>query len=264
MDAEIRRRSFAFNLRPGERNNRGRIQERRFETTPQTILGSLAWWYRADDPGITIGTGVSGWPDKSGNAVHLAQGTGTLQPAFLASAINGRPAVQGDGVDDFLAAAWARAAPLTQPFYIWLILRQDSFTSGETFLGDFAANGLILEQRGASPNLDMFNGSIANANGGAAIGAFARVEYQFTGSALDYCKAGAAAATTGASAGNNAGGGTLRLFQGGSGAGAPTSVSIAEAFCFLGTPSGTGGLAGGGQRAALDAYGIPLYGSAPF
>jgi hypothetical protein len=55
--------------------------------------GSLKAWYRADQ-GITIATGVSQWNDLSGQANHVVQGTGSAQPAFVASGQNGQPLVR--------------------------------------------------------------------------------------------------------------------------------------------------------------------------
>ena len=246
--------------RPDARFNRGRIATVAGiagpppPVTPLTILGSAAWWVRAD-LGITIATGVSAWADQSGNGVDFSQGTGAAQPAFIASAINGQPAVRGDGAGDVMAATWARASPSTQPFYIWLILKQVSFAAGRTIVGDYTApNGFIFEQSGSSPDVRMYNVSAGSVTGGATVGSYARLEAQFTGSAADYIKAGAAAAVSGVNSGVLAGGGTLQLFKGGPSAGVASNVEIAEAFCFLGTPDA-------GQRAALDAYCTSRYGA---
>lgn len=233
--------------------NRGRIPDRPGGgATPLTILGSLAWWYRADDPGITIGTGVSGWPDKSGNAVHLAQGTASLQPAFVASAINGRPAVRGDGANDCLSAAWARAAPGTQPFYVWIIFKQVNWSASDCLIGDFTGSGWTLEQVGASPALIQACPVIGNSNAAGTIGSYFRLESQNTNSVADYLKVGATT-VTGTNSGNSPGIGTLQLFALGNGT-LPGNFEIAEAFCFLGTPTPP-------QRAQLDAYCTSLYGA---
>lgn len=48
------------------------------------------------------GAAVTSWPDEVGTD-DLAQGTGSLQPVFRATAAsNGRPSVQGDGTDDYI------------------------------------------------------------------------------------------------------------------------------------------------------------------
>lgn len=57
--------------------------------------GTVAWWLRGDD--VTLnGADVASWNDKSGNARHFAQGTPSVQPLYVASAINGMPGVQFD------------------------------------------------------------------------------------------------------------------------------------------------------------------------
>ncbi len=46
---------------------------------------------------------VSRWEDQSGNGYHALQTTIAKRPAFVSNAINNRPAVRFDGVDDFMA-----------------------------------------------------------------------------------------------------------------------------------------------------------------
>jgi hypothetical protein len=68
-------------------------------TIPQQ---QLKLWLKADQ-GVSVAAGkVSAWTDQSGSGTHAAQATGASQPTFVASAFNGRPALQFDGVDDFL------------------------------------------------------------------------------------------------------------------------------------------------------------------
>lgn len=222
-------------------------------TTPQTIFGSLAWWYRAD-LGVTVATGVSTWADQSGNNVNMAQASGPAQPALIASAINGQPAVRADGISQVLSATWARVAPGTQPFYLCFVAKQISWVALNCLAGDFGATGMFISADPASPQIDMFNTTNANAVS-ATLGTYLRIEMQFTGSTADYMKAGSAAAVTGANSGNNAGGGTLQLFnRGGSVGGRYGNWEIAEAFGYLGTASG-------GQRSSNDTYITGRYGA---
>lgn len=55
------------------------------------VLRPALWLDAADVSTITIATGVSEWRDKSGNNRHATQATTTLQPAYSASAMRGRP-----------------------------------------------------------------------------------------------------------------------------------------------------------------------------
>ena len=79
--------------------------------TPFVALRPALWLDAADISTITIATGVSQWRDKSGNSRQAEQNTPTLQPAYVASAINGQPAVrfapEGGGARDILAVSWA-------------------------------------------------------------------------------------------------------------------------------------------------------------
>lgn len=222
--------------------------------TPLTILGSLAWWVRAD-MGITLGTGVSAWADQvPAGTVNFANGTGAAQPAFIASAINGHPAVRSDGVDDVLSAPWVRAAPGTQPFYIWLVCKQLGWGALRSVIGDIAVSGFTELQNGSSPTLQAWNSSSnSGSNAGGIIGSYFRHEMQFSNATSDYLKIGSVNAT-GTSASNDAGGGQLQLFnRGNSAASRYWNGEIAEAFGFLGTPTAQ-------ERADLDAYVTERYG----
>lgn len=92
--------------------------------TPADLGASLALWLDADDAAtVTLnGSNVSQWADKSGNGHHLVQATAAAQPAFVASALNGKPGVRADGVDDELIAATGFAAESVMVFTVerWL------------------------------------------------------------------------------------------------------------------------------------------------
>ena len=221
--------------------------------TPLTILGSLEFWLRADQ-GITIATGVSQWNDLSGNNRHFTQGTAANQPLFVSNAINSLPAVRGDGSNDVLSTTFARVAPGTQPFYIWLIMKQISWTSGKTIIGDYTTpDGFIVDQVSPTPNIRQYNTTGANSNSGAIIGSYFRIEMQYTNSTSDYIKCGSVN-VTGSNAGNDPGGGTMQIFKGGINSGTHGNVEIAEIFLFLGTPTSD-------QRADLDTYCTARYGA---
>jgi len=67
-------------------------------------LTSLEAWYDADDATtITESSGsVSQWDDKSGNAGHATQSSGTLQPTLVAAELNGLDVLRFDGSNDTL------------------------------------------------------------------------------------------------------------------------------------------------------------------
>ncbi|HTG45669.1 MAG TPA: LamG-like jellyroll fold domain-containing protein, partial [Verrucomicrobiae bacterium] len=63
----------------------------------------LALWLRADAGVIANGSAVSQWQDQSGRGVHANQSMAANQPTLVANAINGKPILQFDGVNDFLS-----------------------------------------------------------------------------------------------------------------------------------------------------------------
>ena len=70
-----------------------------------TDIADLALWIDASDAStITLdgSNNVEQWDDKSGNGRNLVQATVSLRPGYLASGINGLPAVVGDGIDDVM------------------------------------------------------------------------------------------------------------------------------------------------------------------
>ena len=82
---------------------------RSFPFDPLSIPWHTAFW--ASDPEWTPpndGVGVSSWRDASTDGSRSAsQATSSLQPVYRASEalFNGKPVVEGDGVDDFLATS---------------------------------------------------------------------------------------------------------------------------------------------------------------
>jgi hypothetical protein len=63
---------------------------------------NLLLWLRADAlTGLASGDPVADWPDASGNGHSASQPTAARKPKYVASALNGLPAVSFDGADDF-------------------------------------------------------------------------------------------------------------------------------------------------------------------
>lgn len=67
-------------------------------------------WLKADngpdDP--NNGQPVSTWADQSGNGIDFSQSTSGKKPIFRTNRINGKPAVEFDGSDDFLSSSSVR------------------------------------------------------------------------------------------------------------------------------------------------------------
>lgn len=65
----------------------------------------LLWWDAEDADSLTLaGSAVTAWEDKSAGFA-VAQATGASQPAYSATAVNGRPGIVFDGVADHLTNA---------------------------------------------------------------------------------------------------------------------------------------------------------------
>lgn len=69
---------------------------------PKQIPGLSLWYDASDASTITRDIGVKGWADKSGNARNAAQTASNSQPALTPNAIDGKPCVVFDGLNDSL------------------------------------------------------------------------------------------------------------------------------------------------------------------
>jgi hypothetical protein len=65
----------------------------------------LAFWVKADAGVAVSGSSVTQWSDQSGNGRNALPAAGANQPTLVANAANGKPALQFDGIDDFLQFA---------------------------------------------------------------------------------------------------------------------------------------------------------------
>lgn len=76
-----------------------------------TRIESCALWLKADAiNGLSDGEPVETWPDHSGNGYDATQVIESARPIYRANAINGRPALRFDGVDDFMALSLFESA----------------------------------------------------------------------------------------------------------------------------------------------------------
>jgi hypothetical protein len=71
-------------------------------TFVQLPVAGLKLWLRADAGVVSSAGAVSTWRDQSGSGTDASQATAASQPLLVASAVNGRPALRFDGVNDFL------------------------------------------------------------------------------------------------------------------------------------------------------------------
>jgi parallel beta-helix repeat protein len=72
-------------------------------SSPTIPTQNLSLWLQAD-AGVTLnGSTVAQWADQSSSGTHAAQPTALNQPALLTNAVNGKPALRFDGVNDYLS-----------------------------------------------------------------------------------------------------------------------------------------------------------------
>lgn len=137
----------------------GRIQIPPTFTPTSVGAGTARLWVRAD-LGITLNVGnVSAWGDQSGNGNHLSQGTAGFQPLFVASAVNGLPAVRCDGVDDFLQSG---AYVDTEPVTLFVVFK--TITNGTAGVHDVLWDGRTSASQYAV-NQTAGNFAMLNSNG---------------------------------------------------------------------------------------------------
>lgn len=127
---------------------------------PTDVTGLLRRW-RADTIAQANNSAVSSWAALTGGAT-LAQATGSLQPLYITSGINGHPVVRFDGVDDMLTATitdraqphtWIVVAKLASTGSLW----KTAIQSGSEVWADsggwtgYAGTGLITSTHTTNP-----------------------------------------------------------------------------------------------------------------
>lgn len=130
-------------------------------------LSTALWLDAADASTITLnGSTVSQWRDKSGNARNASQATAASQPAYSTSAINGKPAVVTDGVDDGLFVdPWGS---VNHPFTRVLLFSAVTVLSNRHVLNSASINNPsanasnVAEFFTSNSILSQFAGTIAN------------------------------------------------------------------------------------------------------
>ena len=98
--------------------------------SPLDIDGLVAWYDASDSDTITISTGVSQWDDKSGNANHLTQGTGSKQPTVIPSGLNDLDVLDWDSTStqQLSRTTWTGGS-ISQPFTIVFVGGYDAIVS---------------------------------------------------------------------------------------------------------------------------------------
>jgi hypothetical protein len=139
------------------------------------FLPNLAVWSRYG-VGITVtGAGVSSWADQSGNARDLLQGTDGNRPALQSDG-----SILFDGTDNVLATA---GFSLAQPYTLYFLLRQVTWTSGD-IIWEGVAESSLVNQAGTTPEIRLDGGAGAVAgNTNLVLGSYAALCIVFNGAA---------------------------------------------------------------------------------
>jgi hypothetical protein len=88
--------------------------------------------------GLSDGTAVSSWADSSGNGRNATQATGTRQPIYRTTVVNGQPIVRFDGVDDYMTVADVDALDAVQ-FTLFVVAKARVNLSDNSPLEKWAA-----------------------------------------------------------------------------------------------------------------------------
>ncbi len=88
-------------------------------------------------PVVSAGDVVGGWQDKSGNGNHAIQATVAQKPTYRVSAINGKPGLRSDGVDDHIDSS-SVVADFAADFTMFIVAEQPTGANNKTFCSSAA------------------------------------------------------------------------------------------------------------------------------
>lgn len=101
--------------------------------SPTDIANIKLWLDASDTSTITSSSGkVSQWDDKSGNAHHVTQGVGALQPTTGSRTINGLNTIEYTGTE-FLSRNDALSLTGNPNWTVFLVIRLDVLGSFDTY-----------------------------------------------------------------------------------------------------------------------------------
>jgi len=69
--------------------------------------------------GVSDGSGVSSWSDRSGNGYNATQATGANQPLYKVNVQGGQPGLLFDGINDSLATTYGPTSGDVTAFSVW-------------------------------------------------------------------------------------------------------------------------------------------------
>jgi hypothetical protein len=116
-------------------------------------LTGLVAWYKTESLAVGDGNPVSQWDDSSGNGNHVTQGTGSKQPIYRASGINGRPALEFSKANDTCLIDTAPSGFDSTGVTIYVVMQPITWTTWGMIVVLNPAN-VELRCRAPDPQLD--------------------------------------------------------------------------------------------------------------
>ena len=120
--------------------------------------GSLTTWLHADNGVSTSGSSVISWQDRSGHGHNAAQSTAGYEPQLVNNALNGKPVIRFDGVDDHFIGA---SAGTMKAAYIVFMVSSSTQPSNElaSLFGEYDSGHIAPDPRSANARGFSFDGS---------------------------------------------------------------------------------------------------------
>ena len=106
-----------------------------------TVTNGLQLWLKAD-AGVTAGAGgqVTAWQDQSGNGNNASQTTADQSPLLANGAVNGKPVLRFDGVDDFLQVEDSASVSIAGDITTFFVVKFDDFATFRAVWAKTSAN----------------------------------------------------------------------------------------------------------------------------
>lgn len=135
--------------------------------------GSTVLWVDSQENITKNGSDlVSLWGDKSGNGNDLVQATETNKPTWNSNGI------LFDGVDNFMKAA---AFTLVQPEFIYIVVKQVTYSANDRFFDGNTTNKGIVYQAGTTPQIQAYAGASSTNDSNLALDTYGILRVLFNG-----------------------------------------------------------------------------------
>lgn len=121
--------------------------------SPLEVSGMVAWYNGDIQPSITSGA-ILTWADQFGSNDISTPDNAANHPD-ITNALNGHKTVLFDGTNDFMKGDFA----INQPSTIYIVAKQITWTSDDTWWDGKVGDSMLLRQRGSTPELNIYAGT---------------------------------------------------------------------------------------------------------